>query len=394
MDDLENQLSFWGKDGIDSGRSPSCLVSNFVEKNDSSCKNFEKSNYEVIECGTKKGIKYVNDCRGITFENVSAKTIKIKKLPRFVPAVSGGSGFMLKKSDIPWVAITLADAISPSQLTVTKNIREKIGVSNETKILLLNYAGDSLIEKIWTKRREILPQIAQLDIDLMTAIDYSVFWDQPHLERLVNMKRSLITFDIFQKYGAKVVPHIYWSSKKDIERWAKWLSHNPSVTSVSMYWGLFKDNKNWKIQIEYFKYFNKIIDRPIHQIISGPSTEEKIKEVASIAQNITITNGSAARLASGKKEITKNGIINVFPKVPFTENVEYFSKLSAKNKCISYPRPITEKAVIERSNKLTSLGKKIMVIDNDQKIELNDFLLQYAKPIENLNIKREDKTLS
>lgn len=329
MDEVAgDQLSFWGKNGVASGRCADCLVSDFIEENDSSCKNLEKSNYEVIECGTQKSIEFINDCRGILFTNISALPVQVPQLPRFIPTVKKGSHYMLSQSPLPWVAITLADVVSPKELVVAKNIRQRIGVPAETKLLLLCYASDSLIEKIWKERDRILPQLACIDVDLMTAIDYSVFWDQPHLERLVNMKRSLVTFDIFQQLGTPAIPHLYWSSKKDIERWAEWLRLNPSVTHVAMYWGLFKDPVSWRKQVKFLEYFNQMIDRPITQLISGPSTLEKINDLLAISPQLVITSGSPARAASNKLKFTADGLKNVHPDIPFLANVDYFTRLT------------------------------------------------------------------
>lgn len=334
-DDTEKQLGFWAKDGFADART-NCPVENCIDKDDSACLDFNHDNYEVLSCGTEKGAQFLADVRGATLSNVIARKIKIPLLEKFIPSIGKGSKDFLGNSDLDWVAITLPDVISPKLLIVRDAIRTKMGIPSQTKILLLNHGPDSLLEKIWTDRHRVFPEIARLDVDLMTAVNYSVFWNQPHLERVVNIKRSLISFDFFQKNGAKVMPHLYWSGDRDIERWVEWIHQNEFITTISMYWGLFRTPSDWEQQLRYFKKFTDSLKKPVNIIISGPSNERRITQIKEIFPAVTITNGSCSQLSISNVMLDGSLRNNVYPNIPFKENLDHYKKLVSDQQLVDH----------------------------------------------------------
>lgn len=325
------QTQFWGINGNPLGRDERCLVSDQIDPEDSACHGLEKSNYETLECGTKKGLRHLMDCRGATLLNIYPIKQQIPELPNFIPhGVPAFSGYFLRDNNIPWIGIGLPSILSPVTLKVYPDIRKRIGVSPDTKILLLNYGPDALIERIWNHRNTVLPAIAKSNVDLMTSFDFSVFLDQPHLESVVNIKRNLVTYEILQSHGATVIPHLYWRGDRSIEILAQWLNIHPSVTHITNYQGLQKTEEEWQRELSGLQSLREQIDHEVRLIISGPSTPSRIFDVKRIWPNAIITNGVGTLSAIVHTNLSISDVPNCYPLVPFSENATYYQNIVDK----------------------------------------------------------------
>ncbi|MCX6816728.1 MAG: DUF4417 domain-containing protein [Candidatus Beckwithbacteria bacterium] len=320
---ITDQLEFWGLNGLSTARISGCPVVDYLDDCDSACYPTKPSKYEALTCGSKKGAQFLGDARGATLNNIKALRVKIPKLPIFIPELQHGSKYLVNNTKLDWVAVKIDEVVSKHDLKVAADIRKRIGIDSKTKVLLLGYGSDRFLENLWTNRKKIFPQIASLKADLYTAIDYSVFLVHPHLERVLNVKRSLVTFDILQRLGVPVVPHIYWSGEKDMKRWAFWLNQNSGVNLVSMYLGWIRKSEWVKIFSE-LKCLNKSLERKINYLISGPGNLTEIKPLKEILGNVILTDAECALNAAHHK-LSQNKLKVTY--YPFKENLDYHTEL-------------------------------------------------------------------
>ena len=322
------QLSFWSLNGNISGRLSDCPVTDYLEDGDSAC-YFFGGKHQCLHCNHPDLAAHLADVKGLDFENVDAKSVSLPQLPEFVPSVSSGSRYIFDKFSPPFVAVTLDKVINSKTLEVTDNIHRKIGLPEESKVLLLGYCNDELLEKIWNKRHQVLPKIASLDFDVMTALDYSVFLNQPHIHSLWNIKRSLITYEMLQKINIATIPHIYWLGNKDLCRWINWLRKRVCVKTVAICLSLI-ENDLWEDTISDLDFFRKTINPDTHFIITGVASRARITDIVKTLPNVSITNGVCYAKSVSKEKIVDGRTIQVLVP-PFRENFNYYVGL-IKNK--------------------------------------------------------------
>lgn len=282
-------------------RSNDCPFVEFLDIDDIHCYSFytPQDGYEVIGEDHPRFAQSLADVRNIAFSDIVAKEIPKLDLPLYIPVVRRGSQKILRGSSYPFIAVTLGDIVNGKTLSVVDNVRSRYGIPETTKLILLCYGKDKLIEQIWPKRDQVFTKIAALGFDLITAVNYSVWFDQPHAERLINLKRGLLTFEEFQKLGVPTIPHIYWSGKKDLERWSTWISQNHNVTHIAI--NLQTERGRgivWDQTLVDLRFFVSILDRPIHFFITGPSTPNRIAQLQEILPTFSLTNGHCARQAA------------------------------------------------------------------------------------------------
>lgn len=268
----------------------SCPFAPFLEEGDTHCFEPRSSlGYEVVSEDHPDFDVRLAEVGNIGFDSVVAQESVLPDFPLFIPEVGGGNGKLLV-DDIPeYAATTLARAIKSNGSNVTNDIHKVANLPLSTTVLVLGYAEDVLLEQIWNNRYSLVPKLARLNC-IFTVPDYSVFLNQPHPERLINMKRSLIVFDMLQKKGARVVPHMHWFGPKDLKRWANWINQNVAVTMIALDLQMLTVQRMWDEAVAQLHEFIQLLDRTIHFIVTGPSTPERIAQIKDIFSSVTITS--------------------------------------------------------------------------------------------------------
>jgi hypothetical protein len=259
----------------------------------------EKWGYDVITEDDPLIDEWLAVVRGIGFRNVVAKRIDLPSFAdvNYIPTIRKGDGDLLKSHKPAYVGIRLEDVVSPCKLMVPDNL-DRFGLPSGTKAILQCYGSDMLIENLWPYRREIFAKLARLGFVAATSVNYSIWDDQPHAERLINIKRGLITFEDWQSAGVPSIPHIYWYGYKDLGAWAEWLSDNPNVTAAAINLQTIRSGSGWERTIEHLSYFASKLDRPVHFLINGPASLARIHQLKDIFPNLTLSNAYATRMAA------------------------------------------------------------------------------------------------
>jgi len=263
--------------------------------------------YEVIAEDSANLDTWLASIRGIGLNDVVAKDISVPDLPGFIPTVRRGSGKLFTQFQPPYVGVLLRDVVSPIKLEVAANLNERTGAPLGTKFILMGYGSDQLIENLWPKQSEVFEQLAQLGFAAVTGINYSIWDDQPHAERLINIKRGLLTFEAWQQLGVPAIPHIYWCGRKDLDAWLDWLTLNPSITTIAINLQTLESKESWATAMVDLAYFAERLSNSTHVLVTGPQKLERIQQVTQLFPNMTLSNGFVMRMAASGQLIESDG---------------------------------------------------------------------------------------
>lgn len=289
-------------------QNPRCICAGLLDSWDIACFSLGGGHgkYQFLDENSPLVAQALADCEGLSFDTVRARPTRIMhNLPGFLPVVPHHSQKLFEYFTPPYVGIMLGEVVT-DQLKVYIDIRKRMGIPDGVRMILLCYGVDRLIEDIWPRHRQIFEQLLQAGIDLIAPINYSIWHNQPHLERLINIKRSLIAYQTLQDLGFDVVPHVYWSGPTDLRRWAAWLKVNQCVHTIAIDLQTIKSHERalWNKSVEELRGFSAQLDRPVHYIISGPQAPARIKAIIdAVGTNITFTNVSAAIRAWNNRAI-------------------------------------------------------------------------------------------
>jgi len=267
-----------------------------------------RDGYEVIAEDSPNIDTWLASTRGIGLLDVVAKDASIPQLPNFIPTVRRGSGKLFTQYQPEYVGVLLRDVVSPVKLEVATNLNERTGAPIGTKFILMGYGSDELIENLWPHKEAIFEQLARLDWTAVTSVNYSIWDDQPHAERLINIKRGLLTYEDWQRIGVSAIPHIYWCGRKDLDAWAEWLSKNPLVATVAINLQTLGSQESWSRAMDDLTHFVGKLDRDIHFLITGPQKLARIQQLADIVPSMTLSNGYALRMAANGQQIETDGV--------------------------------------------------------------------------------------
>jgi len=291
-------------------KSPSCLFTGYVDGDDNHCKDhgMAPEGYMRIAEDSPEIGRWLAEVRWIDINDVTAKNIAIPKLPGYIPTIGRGSAKLFEEYHPPVVAVKLADVVSPEKLEVIDSLEKRFGIPPGTQVVLQSYGKDRLIENLWPQRHAIFPKLASLGFAAVTAINYSVWFSQPHAERLINIKRSLLTYEELQGLNIPVIPHIYWSGKVNLDAWAVWLNDNSVVDTVAVNMQTMRSEHDWSRALAGFEHLASKLKRPIHFLITGPHTPIRIAQIKRVLPSMTLTNGSPARMAFASHKMHSSGL--------------------------------------------------------------------------------------
>lgn len=315
--------------------NPNCPFVGLHEDADDKCYSLlEKSNYEEISEDHPQFPNWLAEIGGVLFENKIAEPTPLISLPPFFPTVNRGGKGLITGSNEPIVGITLGDVVSLKKLAVATNIRSVLGLSPKTKLVLLSFGKDELIENMWPERHKVYEQLQRLGFDLVTSINYSVWFCQTHSEHLINVKRNWLTFHEMQKFGLPAIPNIYWYGRKDLARWVEWLNNNPQVKTASINLQTLRTSDSWNTVTD-LEFLAEHLDHKIQFLVDGPTTPERIELIKKILPSVSFTNkfcfstaASGFMVNQDKKSLIKHHSLIPKPHI-FRKNSEFYKNLSS-----------------------------------------------------------------
>ena len=262
------------------------------------CNSHPHYNCGVACCNHTDIEKFIEDIDGLDFATVKAKESLNPSLPLFIPGIRS-SGFR-NKIHLPWVALSVSEILKSQyrknkgilvvpESSLKENLKKSFNLSLNSKIILLSYGPDKLIEKIWqAEESNYFPKIKQTGVKMTTAFNFSVFWGECRLGQRINLKKSLKTFELYQKYNIPSIPHIYWLNEFDLKEWVRWLSANPNVKMVALNLQMLAYQDDFVLS--GIKYLIKHMNHPISLFVSGRFDLKFFKKLSNITKDVVISN--------------------------------------------------------------------------------------------------------
>lgn len=250
------------------------------------------------------------ECRGLHFDNIAASPLLLpdfRDVP-FIPIVTGGSKKLFtEKLILPYAGVTLDDALNNAKTHAKPDVRMACGIPADTKIILLAHGNDVVLGKFGRHQRTIFKELALQDIYLYVAPNNSVWEGHPEIERLINMKLPLVSYDLMSKAGLRTVPHFLWRGDRpqDLEKIAGWLNRYPDLGMVAVNLQTYQSREDWERITSELRALRSLIDRQIHFLIIGPATDGRISDLANVlGSGFTLMSALPAILAWSRADIT------------------------------------------------------------------------------------------
>ncbi len=113
---------------------------------------------------------------------------------------------------------------------------EAFKIDPSADIILSGVDHDERIEPWWTlqsRRSHVLQQLRDLDIQLITAPNFSLLLDRPRTDDLHAMKRIAIVWSEFEQHGLACALHVNSRTLKDFDRWADFVMQRTEIAVLS-----------------------------------------------------------------------------------------------------------------------------------------------------------------
>lgn len=232
----------------------------------------------------------------------TARAQTLPSLPAYIPAVRPNSwGGRSPSTDA--LALPLSH-VEPLARNVTERgitVKQALGLAEHQLLIVLGFAADPFLERCWRHpdRRRLLTAIRVLEPDAAVAWGYSVWhrhargWAYPRVEHLYNLKRSLKVYAELQTLGISAIPHIYWGTRDDLDRWADWLGANPSVTTLAVDLQTVDQLRAWRDALQALGYFRNMLPRSVHMLFNGVCRVERVAELRRLWPESSLCNFGA-----------------------------------------------------------------------------------------------------
>lgn len=205
------------------------------------------------------------------------------EFPTLIPQVRMLSSIATERSKPDVVSITADQAIGKRRKPLTaEQVRRELNLGVGTKIVLLLFGRDEVLERVWYEGPNLLPQLGTSEYDAITGPSFSKWHPRPRPEFLYQSKRSLIVSSQLAQFGAPVIPRVDWEVERDVERWAIWANSEADLEVVSLDWTSFHSRSAWNQRFELLRKFDQLTAERLRYIINGvkaPSRLELLTEL-------------------------------------------------------------------------------------------------------------------
>jgi hypothetical protein len=243
--------------------------------------------------------KQIDAVGGVLFDDISGHLLAPVSLPAYLPqgrwrpAESVGS---ISSTEFPLIGIRLHDVFRNGEIRTTHEVREKLGLGDDTCIVLLLHGHDELLERFGSGAHAT--EIAAAGYALVTSPSYSLWEPQRRPDNLVSLRRSLQSYAELASAGANVCLRVGWVEPIDVERLAAWVNEW-DIELVSLDLMTYSD-VSFARAMGGLVYFDALTDGNVHYLVDGVSAWNRIAHVylATGVDRVTVSNATLAPPAS------------------------------------------------------------------------------------------------
>ncbi len=287
------------------------------------------------------------------------------ELPPFLPQLLNGLEVPAMIAREPAVAVGIAKALTPqgevSRRAVperygTQSLRAQWGIGEETLLLCMGNTLDGTLEKLWTAQGEenVWGPLQGLGFDAATSLNFSIYFDHPRLEHLVNIKRTWLTVKRMQETSGLIpIPHLQWGAPLDLERQLDY-ARSQGFHTLTLNLQMFK-RQGWDTVLDGIAVIRKRAPE-LRFLIAGVAGLKRLAELAEMLPNACFTNTTAHYLAHRYLRLQHHGgtrlikePVDGHPDLILAENVRLYREFLAEvrgntsqdSPARSRPRPST-----------------------------------------------------
>lgn len=234
---------------------------------------------------------------------------KLPDLPTYLPVLVQAYADPV---NLPWVAIHGSRLLGRRGQRLTpkhrgRALRDVYRLSSSTRVALEFFVEDRVLEGVWARRRELLEELGQLDVDLVLAPNFSVWRDASRFEQLVQQRRAWIVYHEMIEAGLPAIPDISWSIwEPDGRLWAQWVNSQPGVRAVSIYCGeqrIHAERRAHRESVEDVALFHRAVRPNVAFVIGGIHSPARLRDyrLATPGRQLVICNAQAYSLAQRRR---------------------------------------------------------------------------------------------
>lgn len=259
--------------------------------------------------------QYLADVNGTNFPSFGKHKINYPVLPGVIPELTDRWDAE-KPYPYKWIGVEIGllyNKKSGLKLESLKNLHVYLRIPEETQIILVNHDEDWLIEDYWRNAliKGYIEALARANIVLATGFNYSLFDEHARMTHLISMKKSLITAKELTEAGLPTIPHLYWKTRRDLDRWVDFLRKNDSIQMASLNFTFKKRKEEFNQAVKDVKYIADNVGRKIRWLVVGVFKVNKVKYLARQLSHVSVMSAKIIRLAKSRRVITDMGIVHL-----------------------------------------------------------------------------------
>lgn len=291
-----------------------------------------------IRCGSRTDIDaWMADVgHTLTFDGLTLYGVQLPSLPRFVPQVDQTDLDELDRSlQWPAYAVGLRRVFSPRSHTILPGwangtAHDILGLDSARATVLVGYGEDPLVEAFWTRRHQLIGELARMRFDLVLTPNFSMYGNQPRTEHLLNFRRNLLLATEMCAAGIAAVPNIYWFRLEDLERYAAWADDiRPHAVAINLQ--TFRTDADWqRMALPGVSWLAAALPATTRLIATGASRIDRITTLRELyGDRLLLIGQNALAFARHGAVMTSGGRRDVHARVPdaFAANVRFYASL-------------------------------------------------------------------
>lgn len=213
--------------------------------------------------------------------------------------------------DLSWVALHAGRVFGLNGAALTPkhrgSLRDVYRVSSGTRLALEFYVEDRVLEGVWAHRRQLIPKLTELGLDLILSPNFSVWRDHSRFEQLIQQRRSFAFYHELREAGLPVIPDTGWSLfEPDGRLWAEWINQQTGLTAVSIFCGgrkIHAERRAFRETLEDIALFHHAVRPDVAFVLGGIHAPERLAAMRKAApgRRLVFCNGMAYALAQRRK---------------------------------------------------------------------------------------------